>query len=224
MISFRLGALCIGAALAGCARPLPVEAPPLAPPPLPPCPTDAAAGDTAWILAHGWHSEIGLRAEDASGGLAYYRRLFPDARYFLFGFGKLSFVLDEAGPVIELLRGPLPGAGVVKVTALRNSPARTYDEPVTAVALPAGGAAKVAAAISDTIALGDGGRPKLAVDEPIAGSLFYVAARRYLLDDNCNTWVAELLYRSGLRVRPSGVLLPSDVRAQAVSVGAACRL
>jgi len=200
----------VAALLGGCAAPA-----------LPTCASGQSGA--AWIVDHGWHTEIALRAEDAGPPLAYYRAIFPQARYFLFGFGKLSWVLDEGGPVIEVLRAPLPGAGVVKVTALTATPAEAYTDPVLEVGLPPGGPARIAAGIAGTIARGPGGEPKLATPAQIDGSFFYVASRTYTMDDNCNTWVARQLHRAGVALRPGSVLLPSDLTEALTSTGDVCR-
>ena len=190
------------AMLAGCALP-------------PPAPCAAAPdGPVAWVVDHGWHTEIALRAEDLTFPLARLRALFPGAVTFGFGFGKRSYVLAEAGELAELLLGPLPGPGVIQVKGLRVPPPQAW--PGRAIALPLGdaGLAALMAFLWDSIA------PE-AAGLPLQGSLFLAAARDYTLGFTCNTWTAAALQRAGLPVRAEGVVLARAVLAQLRPLGCA---
>jgi hypothetical protein len=202
-------ALALGA-LAACA----------APPPLP-C-AAAPAGAVAWVVDQGWHTEIALRAAELAGPLAWFQGLFPAAETLVFGFGKRSYVLAEAGAVEELLLGPLPGRGVVQVRALSVTPPAAYGAGATALPLPDGGLARLSEFLWGSIARDTDGRPVPAHPGPLQGSLFYDASRGYSLLYTCNTWTAEALRHAGLPVEPAGVVLTRAVLGQLPAIPGAC--
>jgi hypothetical protein len=192
-------ALALGA-LAGCAvpPPLPCAAPPV--------------GDVAWVVDHGWHTDIALRAADLDAPLRQFLPLFPGAQALAFGFGKRSFVLAEAGAVEELLLGPIPGRGVIQVKGIAASPGEAYGDRAIGLGLPEGGLAALTAFINASIA---------ADPAPLAlrGSLFLEAARGYSLLYTCNTWTAQALRVSGLPVSEEAVVLARAVLGQARAIG-----
>ena len=202
-------ALALGA-LAGCAAPPPV-----------PC-VVAPAGPVAWVVDQGWHTEIALRATDLTGPLDGLRRLFPAAETLVFGFGKRSYVLAEAGAVEELLLGPLPGRGVVQVKGLSVAAPAAYGVQATALPLPQDGLLRLSDFLWASIARDAAGRPVPAHPGPLQDSLFYDASRGYSLLYTCNTWTVEALRHAGLPVEPAGVVLTRAVLAQLPAIPGAC--
>ncbi|WP_165943282.1 DUF2459 domain-containing protein [Roseicella aquatilis] len=198
-------------ALGACARP-PPAAPCVAPPP----------GEVAWLLERGWHLEIALRRADLVAPLTGIAARFPGAETLLFGFGKRSYVLAEAGAVEELLLGPLPGRGAVEVRAL-SAEVAALPGPAVALPLPPGGQARLQAFIAGSI-LWDGAEPRPAHPRPVQDSLFYEARRGYSLLYTCNTWTAEALRAAGLPVSAQGVVLAGAVLAQLPRVAGGCVL
>jgi uncharacterized protein (TIGR02117 family) len=196
--------------LAGCALPPPA-----------PCAT-LPEGPVAWVVDQGWHTEIALRAADLTGPLTGFRNLLPTAETLVFGFGKRSYVLAEAGAVEELLLGPLPGRGVVQVKGLSVAPPTAYGARATALPLPQDGLARLSDFLWDSIARDAAGQPVPANPGPLRDSLFYDASRGYSLLYTCNTWTAEALRRAGLPVEPAGVVLTRAVMAQLPAIPGAC--
>ncbi|MFC7476825.1 DUF2459 domain-containing protein [Dankookia sp. GCM10030260] len=190
------------ALLAGCARqpPLPCAARPV--------------GPIAWVVDQGWHTEIALRAADLTGPLARFRTIFAGAETVVFGFGKRSYVLAEAGAFAELLLGPLPGPGVVQLRGLRAPPAEAWPGRAAALPLTTAGLVALSGFIRDSIA------PQ-AEELALHGSLFLAASRDYTLAFTCNTWTAAGLQRAGLPVDPAGVVLAGALLAQLRPLGCA---
>lgn len=189
-------------ALAGCTAPAPA-----------PC-RPAAAEAAAWVVSHGWHVEIAVRRTMLGAPLARLAAAFPGATALAFGFGKHGFMLAGGGAVEQWLLGPLPGPAVIQVTGLTVPPPEAYPGRVLALALPEGGIAGLAAFLARSFAWDAEGRLVPARDEPLLGSLYYVAARGYSLLYTCNRWAAEGLYQAGLPVRPEGTLLAGAVLTQ----------
>lgn len=188
--------------LAGCALP------PTAPCAVPP------EGPVAWVVDHGWHTEIALRAADLPPPLARFHTIFPGAETLGFGFGKRSYVLAEAGELAEVLRGPLPGPGVIQVKGLSVPPPQAWPGRTVALPVSEAGLAALAGFLADSIVPATRGLS-------LQGSIFLEATRDYTLGFTCNTWTAVALQRAGLPVRAAGVLLARDVLAQLRPLGCA---
>lgn len=194
----RAAALAVALLAMGC------SAPPRGPACVPP--TDAFA----WVIHREWHTEIGLPARALNGPLAGLRAAHPGAAVFLFGFGKRSWLEAAQGDVLALLAGPLPGAGLMQVTALSIEPEQAFGGRARLVRtpLPTGGWAALEGALAASFAT-DGTSPASR-----GGSSFFPAARGYSLAFTCNTWTAEMLRRAGLPVRDEGVVTAPAVMRQ----------
>lgn len=188
--------------LAGCVRP-----------PAAAC-LEPPDGPLAWVVDQGWHTEIALAAAALPEPLARLRTAFPGAETLAFGFGKRSYVLAEAGQMAELLRGPLPGPGVIQVKGLRAAPPLVWPGRVLALQLDRAGLAALATFLWESIAPEEAGLA-------LQGSLFLAARQTYTLGFTCNTWTAAALQRAGLPVRPEGVVLAGAVLAQLRLLGCA---
>lgn len=193
----------------------------------PPCQTaPAPSGDVAYLVPRGWHTELGLPVQEASGGLSVFRRIFPGARALLFGFGKRGFFTAHDVGMGDYILGPIAGPGAVRVTALPVVPDQAgRTGTVVIIPLPPGRAALLSAALSRTMARDAAGAPRAIGPGPAPGSRFYAATENYTLDNTCNHWVARLLLEAGVPLRPSDVVLPSPLLHQAEALpGAACRI
>jgi len=197
--------------LAGCADPV-----------VPPCTASAATGPIVWVVDHGWHTDIGLPADELAGPLAYYRGAFPGAQTLMFGFGKRTFMTAKVETAGELLLGPVPGPGAIQVTALRGTPAQAYGGTVILLALPPGGVDKLSAFLWGAIEPSQLGGPRLISEGLFPGSAFYASTRGYNLTYTCNTWTVDGLRHAGLAV-DGDVILAGGVMRQVARVKGACR-
>lgn len=196
--------------LAACARPE-----------FPPC-LASAGGEAAWVVDHGWHTEVGIPAEQATGPLAAFRDVFPGAAVLAFGFGKRTFFIAKASTISEYVLGPFPGPGAVQVVGLAGPPAAAYRTPVITLRLPPGGAERLSAFLWGSIEPALGGGPRLIADGLFPGSAFYAARREYSLAYTCNTWALDALATAGLPVTPDASLASGTMRAVA-GISGACR-
>lgn len=175
-----------------------------------------------WLVDQGWHTEIGLPADEITGPLGIYRDIFPGARVLMFGFGKRTWMTAKVRSIGELLIGPFPGPGAIEVIGLATTPDRAYDKPVMLLSLPPGGAERLSAFLWDSIGKAEAGGPRLIAEGHFPGSLFYAASRRYILTYTCNTWTADALSAGGLDVSASGVILAGGLLRQMAHVGGVC--
>jgi hypothetical protein len=190
-------------------------------PPPQACPP--AAAPVAWVVDHGWHTEIGLPVSEIAGPLGIFRGIFPGAQVLMFGFGKRTFFTAKTESPSEWLLGPVPGPAAIQVVALPASPEADYDLPVVRLALPPGGAAGLSAFLWAAIARTKQGAPRLIAPGLFPGSLFFAAIDRYALDNDCNGWVARAMRAAGLPVR-TGAIFAAGVMRQAVRLGLVCRI
>jgi uncharacterized protein (TIGR02117 family) len=187
----------------GCARPGPLIS----------VPTDHM--QTVSVIDHGWHTDVALPADEAVGGLAIFRTMFPRAKTLMFGFGKRTFMIAPVHSVADLVIGPFPGDAAIQVSAVSVSAAQAFpDLEVATLPLSSGGATALSDFIWQTIAHDAAGHPPLISKGPWPGSLFFASTHRYNLLYTCNTWTASALRHGGVPVHLSGVFFASQVMNQ----------
>ena len=182
----------------------------------------AAAAPVAWVVDHGWHTEIGLPAEQVTGPLSYFHTVFPGAKVLMFGFGKRTFITAKVETLSELVMGPVPGPGAIQVTGLKVEPARAYNDLVVQVKLAPDGPGLLSNFIWSAIGRTQAGLPRLISAGLFPGSAFYAASHSYDLSYTCNTWTEEALQGAGLPVGTDAILASGALR-EIVQLGGACR-
>ncbi len=187
----------------------------------PACPPPRNAA-VVWVLSRGWHTQIGLTADELTGGLATFRDIYPGMRAIMFGYGKRTFMTARADRASEYLLGPFPGPAVIETVGLRSLPPDAYGQDgMVALALPPGGAASLSAYIWNDIAHDHTGAPRLVGPGRYEGSRFYGAVSGYNLAHTCNTWIASALQAAGLLVSGQGVIFSGQAMARAERAAAA---
>jgi hypothetical protein len=190
--------------LAGCAGSLPDGCPP------------PAGGDVVYVVSRGWHTEIGVPGDLLLGRLGVFRTIFPGARTVMFGYGKRTFMTAPVEGPAEYLLGPFPGPAVIEAVGLKVTPPEAYGPAdMVALALPPGGAARLANFIAQDLAPDREGGPRLVGPGKFPGSLFYAARSGYSLTHTCNGWVADALHAAGLKVSGAGVVFSGQAMARA---------
>jgi uncharacterized protein (TIGR02117 family) len=170
---------------------------------------------TVSVIEHGWHTDVALPADEAAGGLAVFRTIFPGAKTLMFGFGKRTFMIAPVHSMADLIIGPFPGNAAIQVSAVSVTAARAFpDLHVATLPLSPAGAAALSDFIWRTIAHDTAGQPQLIAKGPWPGSLFFASTHRYNLLYTCNSWTASALRHAGLPVHLSGVFFASQVMNQ----------
>ena len=180
-----------------------------------------SSGDTVTLLDHGWHTDIGIPAEELSGPLTVFRDIFPGARSLVFSYGKRTFLMAPANTWSEYILGPLPGPAAIMVTGLSVPAELAYGpDPALVLHLPNGGAEQLSSFVWREISHDEVGKPLLIDRGPFPGSLFYAAATGYSLNHTCNKWSALALAAAGLDIDPSGVVLAGQLTTRAKRLAA----
>jgi hypothetical protein len=194
--SFTLGAaLRLAAAAlitAGCATPG-------APPPSP--------GDCVMIRvwSNGFHTNFALSA-DVLGNDHPLVGLFPEARYFLIGWGERDYYrAEDAGFWLGLKAVTPPSPSVIHVVASETPVEDSIWRPreIVDVALSGAGADRLAQSVADALAYDDAGAPIALGEGRVPGaSLFLEARGDFHLLHMCNNWTASRLVEAGVPVEP----------------------
>ncbi|MDR3416751.1 MAG: DUF2459 domain-containing protein [Nevskia sp.] len=187
----------------------------------PTTPTDAPQPPaTIYVLRRGWHTDLVLSVDELRGPVATLGPAFPGARYLIFGFGDRQYMLATHRNLGHLLLAPLPGAGILLITGLRDAPAEVYGaEHVQALSLGPAQLAALDAFLWQSLEPDGDGTVHPYMQGNYAGNVYYSSSKTYDGLYTCNTWTAEALKSGGLPVRSAGVLFAGQVwdQAQAVS-------
>ncbi len=169
-----------------------------------------------YVIERGWHTDIGLPAEEITGPLARLEAPFPGVRFLTFGFGERQFVVDRQTGFGAMLSALLPSRSALLATALRTIPEAAFGaDNVVALRIPPAGMARIQAVIWQELDRSSDGEPLLLANGPYPGSVFYAADDTYDGLFTCNTWTAATLRAGGLPIPMLGVLFSGQVMGMA---------
>ncbi|MGH7121690.1 MAG: DUF2459 domain-containing protein [Acetobacteraceae bacterium] len=174
-----------------------------------------------YVISNGWHTEIGLSARSLDGPLAAFRHKFPDASYFVFGWGERTFYMSPSPSWTEALRALLPARAVLLVLALDSVPTHAFVHGIRVAAVPiaVAGTRRLDAFVWRSFARSPAGALERLGPGPYPASAFYAAAGTYDGGHTCNTWTAQGLGQAGLPVRAVGVVFAGQVMRQVRALG-----
>ncbi|HTC09345.1 MAG TPA: DUF2459 domain-containing protein [Acetobacteraceae bacterium] len=195
----------LGVTLAGCAAPPPPEAL-----------TAGPKTETIYLIERGWHTDIGISADQIDPSLAALRTALPGVRVLLIGFGERAYLLRRDHDFGDMLAALVPGPGALLVTGLRDPPQVAFPPgDVVKLRVSARGLAELNGFFARSFERTPDGAPREIGAGPYAGSLFYAATVTYSGTFTCNTWTAEGLQTAGLPIHADGVLFADGVADQA---------
>lgn len=184
--------------------------------PVAPYAGDAPKRQTLYVIASGWHTEIGLPAAALPGPLAALRDAMPGARYVVFGWGQRDYYMAPNPGLGDLVAASFPGPSVVLVIPLTQAPAEFFGSGASVYAIPVSddGLKRLAQFLWGYIEQDAQHQPRRIGDGPYPGSIFYASTGTYSLSNTCNTWTAEALHVAGVPVSADGVVFASGVTGQ----------
>jgi uncharacterized protein (TIGR02117 family) len=184
--------------------------------PVRPTPPGVPRPQPVWVIDRGWHTEIGLAADQLDGPLDALRGRFPGARVLSFGFGDRHYLGARNPGSGDTLAAMLPDAGAMLVTGLAASPEAAFGAAnVVELHLSDAGAERAAAYVWNSFDRLASGAPKELGEGPYPGSLFYAARITYSLLHTCNAWTADVLAVGGASLSADGVVLAGQVMDRA---------
>lgn len=211
------GLLVAVAVAAGCATG--IAAGPGAPP--------AATGDerTLYVVRHGWHTGIVVRAADVPERAWPARRDFPGADYLEVGWGDRAYYQASDPGVWLALRALLwPTPGVLHVVAFAGPVERHFaTAEIVELRVTSDGFARLVDAIGASHELDASGAP-IALGKGLYGtSRFYASREAFHLFKTCNVWTAQVLREAGLPVAAAPALTAEGLMTQLHPLGRTIR-
>jgi uncharacterized protein (TIGR02117 family) len=172
-----------------------------------------------YVIAGGWHTELGLPLEALSGPLAALKPDFPSARYLVLGWGARDYYMAENPGIGDILRAATPGPAVMLAIPLQISPEAFFGASNVFV-LPAGpeGIQRLSEFLWSYLAVDKAWPPRRIGTGPFPQSVFYPSTGTYNIGHTCNTWTAEALHDAGLPVNATGVVFAGQVLDQLPSI------
>jgi uncharacterized protein (TIGR02117 family) len=168
-----------------------------------------------YVIAAGWHTELGLPLQVISSPLAALKPDFPSARYLVFGWGAQDYYMARNPGIGDLMRAAAPGPAVMLVIPIQGSP-----EPFAGASkafvlrVSRDGVERLSQFLWEYLAKGQEGTPRRIGTGPYPQSVFYASTGTYDLVHTCNTWTAEALRAVGLPVNAAGVVFAGQVLDQ----------
>jgi uncharacterized protein (TIGR02117 family) len=154
------------------------------------------------LWTNGFHTDIAAPAEIFPAAHPL-RRLYPDARVFLIGWGEEGFYRADAFSFWRGLDAIVPPSPSVMHIAYNAPAAARYLGPIDDVAVPVSreGAARFVAYVDRTLTLDASGQPILVAPGKLVGRSSFLRARgSFHLFNVCNQWMARALRAAGLNV------------------------
>lgn len=168
-----------------------------------------------YVLRRGRHTDVVIEAAQLRGALARLKKDFPDARYLVFGFGDRQYMLATHKNLIHVLAAPFPGAGIMLVSGIRDTPAQVYGaDHLAALSLRPAQLDAVEGFIWSSLQPGADGSVSPYMQGTYAGNVYYASSKTYYGFYTCNTWTAEALQAGGFPVHSGGVLFSGQVWEQ----------
>ena len=168
-----------------------------------------------YVIAGGWHTELGLPVAALSGPMTALKTDFPSARYLVFGWGARDYYMAQDPGIRDLLRAAASGPAVMLVIPLEISTEAFFGAAnVFVLPAPPEGIQRLAQFLWDYLAVDKEGPPRRIGLGPYPQSVFYASAGNYSLGHTCNTWTAEALQVAGLPVSAAGVVFAGQVLDQ----------
>lgn len=161
---------------------------------------------TARLWSNGWHANLALPASAFEDDHPF-RELFPDAEYFLVGWGERGFYMAEDAGFFKGLAAILPPSpSVMQVIANETPVEESLWRPRDLVefAMSETGAKRMTDEIAAGLAYGPDGAPVVLASGRVEGASMFVASTgSFHLFNMCNHWTARRLREAGVPVHPA---------------------
>jgi uncharacterized protein (TIGR02117 family) len=174
-----------------------------------------------WVVDHGWHTALVLRAGDVPAGLWPERADFAGARYLEVAWGDRDFYTAPRGTLGLALRAAFASQGsVLHVVGFAEPVSRYFaGGEVVEIALSRPGLEALVRFIDAAHARGGAERAPRLAGGLYGDSGFYPAAAPYHLFSTCNTWIASALRAAGAPITPLWAVTAGGVLRQVRPLG-----
>ncbi|MBY0562541.1 MAG: DUF2459 domain-containing protein [Hyphomonadaceae bacterium] len=168
------------------------------------------------LYSNGYHSDIGAPAEIFPEAHPL-RRLFPDARSFLIGWGDQRFYYSDGTDLLLGLDAIIPPSPSVLHVAYNAGPASVYLGPNDdlAIGVSREGATRFVAYIDRALVLDETGAAIRTSDGKVIGRSAFLRTRgSFHLFNVCNQWMARALRAAGVDVNARAAWLAGPLIRQ----------
>jgi hypothetical protein len=178
------------------------------------------APTTLYLVRRRWHIDVGFDTAGLRAPLAEVLRGLPGSRYALFGFGDRHYLLAKHPGAPELLGALWPGAGLILVTALSDSPQEAFGAAeVIELPLSAEHSRALQAFLWSSLARSAPGATMAPYAAgPYDASAYFAAVPRYSALHTCITWAAEAMRAGGFPIRSRLTLVAGQLWRQALKL------
>lgn len=174
--------------------------------------SNAPAQASLYVLRRGRHTDLVIPAMRLSDPLAAVEADFNGADWYVFGFGDRQYVLATHQNLWHTVLAPLPGAGLVLVTGLHDTPERVYGaEHLAPLQVTSQQLEAVERFVWESLRQDAPGTVRPFMPGKLPGNVYYASTHTYWGFYTCNTWTADALHQAGLPVRSGGVLFAGQV-------------
>jgi uncharacterized protein (TIGR02117 family) len=177
---------------------------------------EEVAARTLYVVRHGWHTGIAVRAGEVPRDAWPFRKDFSASEYFELGWGDRDFYQATApGFLLALDALFLPSPGALHVVGF-DGPVQRYfrAQEVVEVTISDRGFDGLVAYIHDGLELDTRGEPVVLGAGLYGKSRFYASRESFHLFRTCNVWTAQALRAAGVPVTPFGSLTAEGLLSQ----------
>ncbi|WP_395645700.1 DUF2459 domain-containing protein [Terricaulis sp.] len=154
------------------------------------------------LYSNGFHSDIGAPADIFPADHPL-RRLYPNARSFLIGWGDEKFYYSDGTNIFLALDAVIPPSPTVLHIAYNAGPSSIYLGPNDDVdiAVSHEGAQRFVDYVNRALVVGDDGLPVIVSTGKVVGRSSFLRSRgNFHLFNVCNHWMARALRAAGVDV------------------------
>lgn len=174
-----------------------------------------------YVINHGWHTGISLKASDINHVIPELSTRFPDSIYYEIGWGDTGFYQAKEITTGLTLRAMFWSSGsVLHVVGLKENPKDYFAKSeVKILNCDNDGYEKILEFIKDSFQKDQDGYIIPEHHGIYGDSQFYTGVGRYQLFNTCNKWTAKALNSGGYHLDPTFKLTSSSVMS---SLDSAC--
>jgi len=166
-----------------------------------------------YVIGHGWHTGIALRADDLNALIPDLAVRFPQAKYYEIGWGDAGFYqANEITTALTLRAMFWSNGSVLHVVGFNDDPGQYfYKSDVQKINTSHANYLHLQEFLKSSFKTDKAGNVIREKHGIYADSQFYTGVGTYHLFNTCNKWTAKALYSDGMDINPLLELTASSV-------------